>query len=243
MTRLLSMALVTTMLVSTACSETTDTSQADVKADLIVINGDVRTVDPESGTVEAFAVKDSWFLAVGSNADIEKFKGPETEIIDAKGASIVPGLIDGHSHLTYGLNLIRGVDLYGVAERDEWLDKIKKRSDQLPPGEWLTGGRWDHTLAGDPLPTKEELDAIVSDRPVYLNDVDGHSAWANSMALELAGVTRDSVSPEGGKVVKDPTTGEPTGILFETAKTLITESTAYKDGTFQRDDDRQFDLG
>lgn len=213
--------------------------QAAAYADLIIVNADIRTADPQTSRAQALAVTDGRFSAVGAAADIEALAGPDTQRIDAGGASIIPGLIDGHVHLTSGLDLVRGVNLYGVADKAEWLRMIADLDRKLPEGAWLLGGRWDNSLSGDPLPTKEELDAVVPDRPVLLRDVDGHSAWANSKALELAGIDASTQSPPDGVIVKDPETGEPTGILKEGASALVTGSQAYRTGAAMDDGERR----
>jgi predicted amidohydrolase YtcJ len=138
------------------------------------------------------------------------------------GATVLPGLIDGHVHLGSGYSLMRGVNLYGIADKKQWFDMIAAKAAELPPGSWIVGGRWDHTLSpGAELPTKEELDAVAPDHPVALGDVDGHSTWVNSLALELAGVDASTPAPQGGEIVHDPQTGEPTGILLESAGGLV----------------------
>ena len=196
------------------------------EADLVLINGDVYTVDQAMPRVEAFAVKDGRFVALGSTADIQAQVGPNTQVVDAQGRTVLPGFVDGHTHLRWGVRLVHGVDLYGIPEKQTWLKKISERNAELESSEWLMGGRWDHSLSNSPLPTRQDLDAVAGDRPVALQDVDGHSAWLNTKALELSGIDRDTVSPEGGEIEKDAD-GEPTGILKETAQTLIpdTEST------------------
>lgn len=222
-----------------ACSPpTSDTAPPTGAPDLIILDADVRTVDPATSSASAFAIKDGKFLAIGSTDDIRKLANDETEILDADGATILPGLIDGHSHLHIGLRVLLNVDLYGDDDKQSWLNKIEAKANSLPDGAWVLGGRWDHSLIGGVFPTKEDLDQIVPDHPVFLQDVDGHSAWANSLALELSGVTTDSVSPDGGDIVRDPETGEPTGILLERAKTLVTDSEAYIEGSQLSRDER-----
>lgn len=185
-----------------------------------MLDADVHTVDGEAPRVAAFAVRDGRFVAVGDSDDVRAFIGADTEVIEAAGASVLPGLIDGHVHFGSGISLVRGVDLYGIADRQAWLQAIAARAAQLPEGSWIVGGRWDHTLTpGAELPTRAELDAVAPRHPVALNDVDGHSLWANSLALQIAGVTRDTPDPAGGRIVRDER-GEPTGVLLE-AESLV----------------------
>ncbi|UCF38945.1 MAG: amidohydrolase [Acidobacteriota bacterium] len=193
------------------------------RADLILVGGSIFTADPGQQNVEAVAVRNGKFLRVGTRASVMESAGPETEVVELKGASVLPGLIDGHVHLESGLSLIRGVNLYGIADKKIWLERIREKAAALEPGTWILGGRWDHTLT-EPveLPTRWELDAVAPEHPVALSDVDGHSLWVNSLAIRLAGVDGSTPDPEGGRVVKDPRTGEPTGVFFETASGLVT---------------------
>lgn len=190
-------------------------------ADLIVINGDIYTVDPDVARVEALAVEDGRFTAIGSNADIRRLADDSTRVIDARGNTVIPGLIDGHAHVSGNSPLVAGVDLSYVASKDEWLRLIEEADQRFPEGEWLTGGGWDHTVIDGVYPTKEMLDEVAPDRPIFLNHIDGHYAWANSLAFALADVTADTPVPPGGEIVVDPETGEPTGILLEGAQNLI----------------------
>lgn len=227
------------VLLGCACSEPrSEVVETASAPDLIVVDADVRTVDPMNQTASAFAIKDGTFLAVGNDAAIQALATSETRIIDANGATVIPGLMDGHSHLFIGLRIILNVDLYGDADKRSWLDKIEAKADSLADVEWVLGGRWDHTLIGGEFPTKQELDEVAPNNPVFLQDVDGHSAWANSSALAIGGITKDTVPPAGGDILRDPQTGEPTGILLETAKTLITQTDAYIEGIKLSDDER-----
>lgn len=189
--------------------------------DLIVVNGDVYTIDPDSARVEAFAVEDGKFTAVGTSAEIRALAGSGTKVIDAGGNTVTPGFVDGHSHMSGDSPPVAGVDLSYVADKDEWLRLIEEADRRMPEGEWMTGGYWDHTLSDGVYPTRDMLDEVVPDRPVLLNHIDGHYSWANSLALEMAGVTADTPVPPGGEIVLDPKTGEPTGILLEGAQSLV----------------------
>lgn len=216
----------------TAVALFSTSTNALAAADMVVINADVRTVNPAGAHAQAFAIQDGKFLQVGSNSEIQSLIGDETEIIDAAGKTVIPGLVDGHTHLHSAIDLIRGVDLYGMTKKSDWLKTIAARNKQLPPDAWLLGGRWDHTQAEKGiLPTKADLDALVAERPVVLRDIDYHSVWVNSKALELAGITKDTPVPDGGEIVMDAKTGEPTGILKETAAALIFQSAAFRENT------------
>jgi predicted amidohydrolase YtcJ len=189
--------------------------------DLIVVNGDIYTVDPGAPRVEAFAVENGKFTAVGSNAEIRALANADTRVIDTGGRTVTPGFIDGHSHVSGNAPVVAGVDLSYVADKDDWLRLIEAADERLPDGEWMTGGYWDHTLSDGEYPNREMLDDVVPDRPIFLNHIDGHYAWVNSLALELAGVTAETPVPAGGEIVVDPETGEATGILLEGAQGLV----------------------
>ena len=195
---------------------------ADVSApDLIVINGDIYTSDPSAARVEAFAVAYGKFSAVGTTEQMQALAGANTRIIDAGGTTVTPGLIDAHSHVSGNSPAVAGVDLAYVADKAEWVRMIAEADKRLPEGEWLIGGSWDHTLSDGLYPTKQMLDAVIPDRPAMLRHIDGHYAWVNSKALEMAGVTAETQAPPGGEVVLDPATGETTGILLEGAQNLV----------------------
>lgn len=190
-------------------------------ADLIVVNADVYTVDPARPRAEAFAVEHGKFSAVGSNAEIRALADGRTRLIDAAGHTVTPGFIDSHSHMSGDSPVVAGVDLSYVADKDEWLRLIEAADERLPDGDWMTGGYWDHTISDGEYPTKEMLDEVAPDRPIFLNHIDGHYGWANSLALDLANVSADTPVPPGGEIVVDPKSKEPTGILLEGAQRLI----------------------
>ena len=209
------------LLILSACSSDEQPPIPAGGADLIVVNADAYTSNPDAPRAQAFAVKDGRFIAIGSSQDIAAMAGPATEVIDAAGRTVTPGFIDGHIHLMFGLRLITGVDLSYIPEKSKWLELIAQKDKELPEGQWIIGGNWDYTLGEGELPTKEDIDAVVPDRPVLLEDIDGHSAWANSKAIELAGITANSTVPTGGQILVDPETGEPTGIFLEQASSLF----------------------
>ena len=199
--------------------------------DLIVINADVRTSDPKQNRAEAFAVKDSKFSAIGSSAMINQMVGENTVVIDAQGQTIVPGFIDSHTHLSSGSKIVTGINLTGIREKSVWLEMIKERVKTMKVGEWLLGGRWDYTFENKGYPTRWDLDSVAPNNPVALSDIDGHSMWLNSKALELAGIKADSKVPMGGQIQLDKE-GVPTGILLEGAMDLV-----WRDETYVRDSD------
>ena len=189
-------------------------------ADLVVRGGAIHTADARNPVAEALAVREGRFVLVGDAREAERWIGEATEVIELDGRAVIPGLIDGHVHLESGLSLIRGVDLTGIADRDEWMRRIAARAAELGPGAWIVGGRWDHTLSGGEFPSLEELDPVTPENPVVLSDIDGHTAWANSLALEIAGVDANTPDPPGGRILRYAS-GDPTGILLETAGGLV----------------------
>ncbi|NOX69806.1 MAG: amidohydrolase [Gammaproteobacteria bacterium] len=196
-------------------------NSAMAAAELIVINGDIYTVNPTTPRVEAFAVENGKFIAIGTNAQIRALADENTVVINAQGNTVTPGFIDGHAHVGGNSPVVAGVDLSYVADKDEWLRRIEEADKRLPEGEWLTGGGWDHTVIDGIYPNRQMLDEVVPDRPIFLSHIDGHYGWSNSLAFEMAGVTADSPVPPGGEIVLDPNTGEPTGILLEGAQGLV----------------------
>jgi predicted amidohydrolase YtcJ len=151
---------------------------------------------------------------------VRRWIGAQTQVIDLAGRTVTPGWVDGHCHLSGLGGALENVSLRGVASEDEVLRLVVEAAKDRAPGEWLVGRGWDQNLWGGEFPTKKELDAAVGDRPVSLRRVDGHALWANSAALALAGVTRDTKDPPGGKILRDAK-GEPTGVFVDNAMDLI----------------------
>lgn len=190
-------------------------------ADIIFINGKIWTVDKSKPEVEAVAVYNGNIIAVGSSKEIQKYTGKSTKVVDLKKKRMLPGFIDNHTHFMSGGFQLQSVDLRNAKDEMEFADIIKKRAEKSP-AKWITGGDWDHDLweSGD-LPTKEMIDAYTPNTPVLVNRYDGHMALANSVALRLAGITKDSPDPPGGTIVRDSKTGEPTGLLKDEAMSPI----------------------
>jgi predicted amidohydrolase YtcJ len=210
------------------CSETTPGTPPP---DLVILNADVHTVDPTIPRAEAFAILAGKFVAVGSTADIQSLAGEETRVVNADGVTIIPGLIDGHTHLIGGSGLAVGVDLSEIEDKSEWLNIIREKALTLDDRQWILGGAWDHNLSDGVLPDKAMLDAVAPNNPILLKDIDHHSAWANSLAIEMAGITVDSPVPTGGEILVDPSTGEPTGIFLEGAMRLFNDAPGMREAT------------
>src|SRR5271168_1005708 len=196
-------------------------------ADVIYIHANVYTgvpakTEPRSiERAEAIAVRGERILAVGTSAEIEKLKGPQTQVIDLSGHFVMPGFNDAHLHLAdAGLQKLR-VDLTGVKSLKEFSERVLVKVKKAGPDEWVLGGGWDETLwTGKTLPGRRDLDGISAGHPVFLDRVDGHLAVANTRALQLAGVTSASRDPQGGLIDKDEN-GQPTGILRDTAQQAV----------------------
>jgi predicted amidohydrolase YtcJ len=193
-----------------------------MNADLIIVNAHVRTMDSKLPMAEAVAVYGDRIAAVGTSAEIRRMAGPRTRVIDARGALVLPGFNDAHVHFLSGGFQLSSVDLRDSATPREFAERIRRFAEKLPAGRWVTGGDWDHERwQGSPLPTKELIDSFTPDRAVFVNRLDGHMALANSYALKLAGVTRETPDPPGGLIVRDAKTGEPTGILKDAAQSFV----------------------
>jgi len=190
-------------------------------ADTIIVNAVVHTMDPAQPLAEAVALYGNRIVAVGSTNDIRKLAGPNTRTIDAKGRLLLPGFNDAHTHFLSGGFQLSSVDLRDANSPQEFAARIKAFAEKLPKGRWVTGGDWDHERWPDAkLPTRELIDSFTQDIPVFVNRLDGHMALANSLALKLAGVTRETVDPPGGVIVRDKS-GEPTGILKDAAQSFV----------------------
>ncbi|HEX8633463.1 MAG TPA: amidohydrolase [Pyrinomonadaceae bacterium] len=186
---------------------------------LVLTNGKIFTADAGGTMAEAVAVEGERIVAVGTSADIARaYKGART--VDLRGRLVTPGFNDAHLHfINGGLSLLR-VELVGARTLAEAKARIAAKVRELPPGAWILGRGWDHTLWGGQWPTRADLDAVAPNNPVFVQRVDGHVSWANTLALKQAKVTRATPAPEGGEILHDAG-GEPTGILKETAATLV----------------------
>ena len=190
---------------------------------LLLVNGNIHTMERLLPRASALAIAGAQILAVGGD-ELAALAGRTTRVIDLHGLTVVPGLIDAHLHfLSYGLSL-REIDLMNVPSRAAALERIAARAATTPAGHWLTGRGWDQVLWPEPLfPTAAQLDAVTPEHPAFLRRKCGHAGWANSLALKLAGITRETPDPAGGAIERDPVTGEPTGILLERAMDLVAQ--------------------
>jgi predicted amidohydrolase YtcJ len=179
-------------------------------------------MDPAHPTVEAVAIFGNKIVAVGTSDEIRKLAGSTTRVVDADKRLVLPGFNDAHVHFMTGGFQLSSVDLRDADTTEEFTARIKDFAAKTPRGRWIKGGDWDHERwPGGKLPTKELIDSVTPDTPVFVNRLDSHMALANSLALKLAGVTRETPDPPGGVVVKDPKTGEPTGVLKDAAQSYV----------------------
>ena len=211
------LALATAVLAVPACGG----RPAAAPADLILTGGEVRTMAAPGARARAIAVAGDRIVYVGDAAGARRFQGPATRVVDLGGRAVLPAFRDSHIHLVTGGVEQLSCNIAGLATKEAVFTRIRDYAAAHPELPWVTGGGWDLPLFPQANPRKEDLDALVPDRPAVLDSADGHSAWANSRALALAGVTRATPDPEGGRVERDPATGEPTGTLRESAAALV----------------------
>ncbi|NOR54166.1 MAG: amidohydrolase family protein [Candidatus Aminicenantes bacterium] len=191
-------------------------------ADIVLLNGAIWTVDPDQPWAEALAVAGNKIVEKGSSKQIKKKIGDKTQVFDLKGDLVLPGFIDSHTHFLSGGFSLLSIQLRDVNSRGEFTARIRDKAKEMEKGEWILNGDWDHQQFDPPeLPTKEWIDAVTPENPTCVNRHDGHMVLANSLALRLAGITQSTPSPGGGEILKDPKTGEPTGILKDAAMDLV----------------------
>jgi len=192
------------------------------QADAVFINGNVYTVNDRRPHAEAIAVKAGKVIFVGSNKDAKAYQGKTTRVVDLHGNTVVPGMTDSHYHLTGVGERELTLNLEGINSLNDFLAKIKERVDRAKPGEWVTGRGWIETFwKPQVFPTRWDLDKVSPDNPVAFTRADGHAIVANSAALKLAGIDKNTASPFGGEIMKDKTTGEPNGMLLDNAQGLL----------------------
>ncbi|MGA8534497.1 MAG: amidohydrolase [Candidatus Tumulicola sp.] len=203
-------------------------SLADLdRADLVLRGGVVYTGRRDGRVAEAMAVGGNRILAVGSRATIDGYIGRSTRVVNLRGGMVLPGIVDTHTHFASGSVARLQVALDDAMTPADVVKRIAAYARSHADQPWILGGNWQYDAFGPTgLPTKELLDAAVSDRPAALDSFDGHSLWANSRALSLAGITRATPDPTQngvalGTIVRDPATGEPTGVLKEGAQQLV----------------------
>ncbi|MFB7849136.1 MULTISPECIES: amidohydrolase [unclassified Streptomyces] len=188
-------------------------------ADLVFTRGPVLTTDPARTRATSLAVVGERIAAVGHD-EVRELIGPRTEVVDLAGKLLVPGFQDAHVHAVYGGSELAECDLTGTVGTADYLARIRSYADAHPDHEWITGSGWSMESFDGGLPTRQLLDSVVPDRPVLLSNRDHHGAWANTRALELAGLTADTPDPTDGRIEREPD-GTPSGMLQEGATALV----------------------
>jgi predicted amidohydrolase YtcJ len=207
----------TALLIAVACA-----SAAPERATILFINGNVYTGDAAMPRAAAIAVKDDRVISVGSNEDARKQADDQTRVIDLHGATVLPGLTDAHCHIFGVGERELTLNLEGTKTREQFLARVKERVEQTEPNKWITGRGWIETFwTPAEFPTAADVDAIAPNNPVLLTRADGHAAVANTAALKIAGITADTPNPFGGEILKDQSSGTPTGMLVDHAKELV----------------------
>lgn len=225
MKKLLVVSMIITWFIS--CNENTP------KADLVILNGTIYTVNEIKPTVEAVAISRDTICFVGSEVDASKWIGQSTELLDLNGNTMTPGFIEGHGHLMgVGTNLLN-LDLMGTKSYDEIVQMVQEKVKDVKPGEWITGrgwhqGKWDiqpENIIGG-FPSHHKLSEVSPNNPVFLSHASGHAVLVNAKAMELAGLNKTTKIPEGGEIFRD-LSGNPTGVLNETAIGLVGASVPF----------------
>ncbi len=191
------------------------------KPNLIFKNGSVYTVDKNRTWAQAVAIAGDQIVFVGSNEGVESYIGPETFVTDLEGKMVLPGFVDAHAHPSQAMDLVGNISLYSLDSLEEYKKGISEYVDCHPDVKVYRGSGWTDTHFPHLGPTKEILDAIIPDRPIAIVSYDGHSMWVNSVTLERAQINKNTPDPEGGRIERDPETGQPSGTLRETAFKLV----------------------
>ena len=190
-------------------------------ADLVLSDGKIYTGLAAQPWASAVAIRGEFIVAIAgadTDAQVKSWLGPKTRVVDLNGQFAMPGFNDAHLHLAAGAYVKLEVDLRGTKSVEEFQQKIRARLKDFGPGEWIIAPGWDHTLwPVKKFPSRQDLDAISTEHPIFSQRVDGHVAVVNSQALKIAGITRKTADPPGGHIERDAATGEPTGMLEEDA--------------------------
>jgi predicted amidohydrolase YtcJ len=190
-------------------------------ADLVITNANIHTMDAKRTVASSIAVSGGKIIAIGSDADTRSLIGPSTRVIDAGGKLVLPGFNDAHVHFSETGSQLSSVDLRSSKSPQEFVQRIRDFAAKLPKGRWILGGQWDHeNWTPNDLPTAALIDAATPDNPVFINRLDGHMALANSLAIKLAGVNKDTKDVTGGLIVRDET-GNPAGVFKDAAMGLV----------------------
>jgi len=201
----------------------TPAAPAAAPTDLVLVGGRIRTMDPARPWAEAILISQGRIARVGTNAEVSAGAPKGAAVIDLNGAFVLPGFIDCHTHFLQGGYALSSIQLKDARSREEFAARFDAKVAEIEKGAWILNGTWDEERFDPPaLPAKEWIDRQTPDNPVFVRRYDLHMGLANSLALKIAGIMKDTPSPAGGAILKDPVTGEPTGILKETAMNLVT---------------------
>jgi predicted amidohydrolase YtcJ len=204
------------LVVSLSCVSSGETKTPT--ADVILIHARIYTVNARQPWAEALAIRDGKILAVGKDDEISHYRGTSTKLIDGKGRLVLPGFTDCHVHFIDGSFSLQQVNVEDAKTLEQVQQQIKTYAEAHPSDAWVLGRGWSYPIfPPSGMPDKKQLDAVVPDRPAYIEGYDGHTWWANTKALEAAHITKDTTDPPGGAIVRDPATGEPTGAIKEDA--------------------------
>ena len=190
-------------------------------ADIVITNANIRTMDAKRSVARSVAVLNGKIVAVGSEADTKPLIGSKTRVIDARGRTIIPGFDDAHVHFLETGQQLSSVDLRDAQTPEEFVKRIRDFAAKLPKGRWILGGKWDHeNWKPNNLPTAAMIDAATPNNPVFIDRLDGHMALANTLAMKLAGVNKDTKEVDGGLIVRDGA-GNPAGVFKDAAMSYI----------------------
>src|SRR3954449_535431 len=196
-------------------------SRASARPADLVVYGRVWTGDSTKPWAGAVAIASDTIAAVGDSGEIARLTGKSTKVISNGTAMVVPGFMDGHTHFIYGGFQLTSVDLRDADTPEEFVRRIKAFAAKARPGEWITGGNWDHERwPGTPLPDRSWIDSVTPNNPVFLDRLDGHMTLANSLVLKMAHIDRSTKEVAGGTIVRRPD-GEPTGVVKDAAQNLV----------------------
>jgi predicted amidohydrolase YtcJ len=199
------------------CRARADSPTAD-----LVVYGRVWTGDSTRPWAQGVAIAGDTILAVGDSSTIARLAGSGTKVLANGKGLVTPGMMDDHVHFLSGGYQLARINLRDASSPAEFIRRIKQQASRTPPGEWITGGDWDHERwPGAPLPERSWIDSVTPNTPVYVNRLDGHMSLANSATLRLAHISRATRDVSGGTIVRDPRTGEPTGVLKDNARDLV----------------------
>ena len=209
------------VIIPVLCAVFGATAAHSQPADLVIKNANVHTVNNSRPTAQSVAVVGNKIVAVGSDADTKAYIGPKTRVIDAQGKVVIPGFNDAHVHFLETGAQLSSVDLRSAKTPQEFVDRIRAFASKLPKGRWILGGKWDHeNWTPNNLPTAALIDSVTLDNPVFIDRLDGHMALANSLAMKLAGVNKDTAEVAGGLIVRDAA-GNPSGVFKDAAMSYI----------------------